>query len=553
MIPALRHESYWTSDAAFQRTFLRRVGSASRDFALPLVERMGERAAFEAAPLGSIADREEPKLETHDRLGNRVDRVMFHPAYHKLEQLSYGEGIVQLKYDAGVRAQHGAVLHTLGFGLGYLFAQAEAGLYCPICMTDGAARLLELHAPQALREELLPRLTTRVMTRHFSGAMFLTETSGGSDVGAFTTVARPAGGATESGSEWSLTGSKWFCSNVNAQVILTLARPEGAGPGTRGLGLFVIVRDPDEGPLEGFRVERIKRKLGVRSMATGEVVLDKVRARLVAGEGAGFRAMSDMINLSRLYNAVTAVALLRRALSEAAHHGRERWAFGRPLVEHPLFAQQVAFVAARHRAALHLVFDAVAALDGADNGDERAARAARLLTAAAKYHTGSVAVWGSSQCLEALGGNGYIEDWPLARILRDAQVLPIWEGTSNIQLLDMHRALHRDRAHEPVLEGLDVLVERVTDAALREVTRNELALLREALVAAADRTEAPRGMRALADRLCWLHGVITLAGGPEAEPAMARLLAAAGPGLDEGPGPWNAVPAGWETEIVRTL
>jgi alkylation response protein AidB-like acyl-CoA dehydrogenase len=536
---------------------LSRLGE-HREFAVPLLERMGELAAREIAPLAGIADREQPRLESFDARGVRVDHVDFHPAYRRMEELSYGEGLVSLKYDPEVRRRHGAVVHTLGFAMSYLFAQAECGLFCPLCMTDGAARVLSLHAPADVRDELLPRLTTKDVSRLYTGAMFLTEIQGGSDVGATSTRAVPDGDA------WRLSGRKWFCSNVNAQVILTLARPDGAESGTSGLGLFVIVRDPAAGgaPLDGFRIDRLKPKLGVRSMATGEVTLESVRARLIAGPPrSGFRAMSDMINLSRLYNSLGAVACVRRGLYEAGHHARERQAFGRRLVDHPLQAQVLAMVASRHRSAMYLVFDAIGHVDAADAGDDERARRARLLVPLAKYHTGGLTVWGCSQCLEAVGGNGYIEEFPLARLLRDAQVLPIWEGSSNIQLLDILRVLRKERAHDLLGADIRARLESASGAgraaagaarrAEAELAAVSAGLERAAASAAAD--APPADMRNLADRLAWLYGISGLLGGPDPEPQMAELLLAAGPGLGEGSGPWRAVPDGFAREVALAL
>ncbi len=494
-IPSPPRTSYWEAELEL-RTLLERVLPAPT-FAMlrPRLEAMGKIAAEEVADLAAIADREGPKLVSRDSRGERVDRVVYHPAYHRMEEIAYGAGIVAIKYDPAVRRDHGAHAHVMGFALGYLFSQADSGLFCPVCMTDGLARVVERHGSPAMKDRVLPRLVTTSRRDLWQGAMFLTEKGGGSDVGAATeTVAR------KDGAGWRLHGEKWFCSNVDAEAILALARPEGAPGGTFGLGLFLVT------DRTGVVIHRLKEKLGVRSMPTGEVTFEGASAELVGGPGEGFKQMADMISLSRLYNAVASVACMRRALHEALHWSRNRTAFGRTIATHPLARARLAEIAAEQVASLHLVFHTAAELDRADAGDEAAALRVRILTPLAKYACGKLAVWAASECIEIVGGNGYIEDWPLARILRDAQVLPVWEGTSNIQILDVLRASLKGDADMALLadlerRGADVAALRREGEALRKLEggAREIAarvyadhLAREAAAACADeaRTEA---------------------------------------------------------------
>src|SRR5258706_753282 len=228
----------------------RKLDDAAWQWAEPQLAAMGERAAREVAPLAAIADRESPRLVTHDASGQRIDRVDYHPSYRAMERIAYGSGMIAMKYSDH---PHRRDAHVIGFALGYLFAMAEMGLYCPLCMTDGVARVVSRNGTEETKARVVPRLASADVATLWTGGMFLTERAGGSDVGANETVARRDAGGT-----WRLTGHKWFCSNVDAQAVLVTARPEGAPEGTRGLRTFLLL--PRGNP--GVTIDRIKEKLG---------------------------------------------------------------------------------------------------------------------------------------------------------------------------------------------------------------------------------------------------------------------------------------------------
>jgi len=435
-IPGPPTLSYWDASPLFRELCKRKLGDAAFDRIQPALAEMGCRAAFEVAPLAAIADREQPRLVTHDARGERIDRVDYHPAYREMERIAYGSGMVAMKYDSMPDPD----ATFTGFALGYLFAMAEMGLYCPLCMTDGVARVVSRYGTHAQIERVVPRLASRDAATLWTGGMFLTERAGGSDVGANETIARRKHGA------WRLTGHKWFCSNVDAEAVLVTARPEGAEPGTRGLRTFLLLTENNL----GVRIERLKEKLGVRSMPTGEVTLDDAPAE----EIGGFAAIAEMMNLSRLYNSVAAVAVMGRAILEARSYIEQRKAFGRPVIEHPLAHDTLAELEEEHHGALLMTFEAVDALRRADAGDEVAARLLRILIPIVKAYTGKLAVACVSEAMELIGGNGYIEESPMPRLLRDAQVLPIWEGTTNILVLDALRVARKERGHELLLDRI---------------------------------------------------------------------------------------------------
>jgi acyl-CoA dehydrogenase len=448
-IPEQPTESYWTASPDFRALCQRKLSAEAFAWAEPQLESMGERAAKEVAPLAMIADREQPRLITHDARGERVSRIEYDPSYREMQRIAYGSGMIAMKYQTH---DHSRSAPFVGFALGYLFAMAESGLYCPLCMTDGVARVLTRHGSHEQVMRVVPHLTSTDPATLWTGGMFLTERAGGSDVGANATVARKDADGT-----WRLTGHKWFCSNVDAEAVLVTARVDGGdGTGTKGLRTFLLLTRDNP----GFTIERLKEKLGVRSMPTGEVTLTDAPAE----EVGGFAAMTDMLNLSRLYNAVASVGVIGRAVYEARHYIERRQVFGRPVIEWPLAQETFFDLEAEHVAAMLLTFETVDILCRADAGDADCARMLRILTPIVKAVTGKLAVPCVSEAMELIGGNGYIEDSPMPRLLRDAQVLPIWEGTTNILVLDALRVMNKEGAHELLLSRIRKQFPRETDA-----------------------------------------------------------------------------------------
>ena len=282
--------------------------------------------------------------------------------------------------------------------------------------------------------------------------MFMTEQAAGSDVGATATVAR------REGAHWLLTGDKWFCSNADADVALVLARPEGAPTGTKGLSLFLLPRLLPGGAPNRYRIVRLKDKLGTRDMASGEIRLDGALAYLVGEPERGFVQMADMINTSRLSNGMRAAGMMRRALTEAQFVAARRTAFGKVLADLPLMRRQLLKLMVPAEAARSMLFFAAAALEAADAGDEAARRRVRILTPLMKFRACRDARRVTGDAMEVRGGGGYIEEWPDARLLRDAHLGSIWEGTSNIVALDVARAIRKEGALEALAGGLDRLV-----------------------------------------------------------------------------------------------
>jgi acyl-CoA dehydrogenase len=413
----------------------------------PHLEQLGAQAGGVLDSLAQTADKHPPTLEHRTRSGVDAQRIVKHPAYIELERAAFSQyGLAAMSHRGGVLGWDRPMPATAKYALTYLFVQAEFGLCCPLSMTDSLTRTLRKFGDPALVERFLPKLTTQVFDDLHQGAMFMTEQGAGSDVAATTTRAAPDGEA------YRLYGDKWFCSNPDAALAMVLARIDGAPEGMAGVSLFLLPRTLEDGSANAYRIIRLKDKLGTRSMASGEIRLEGARAYRVGEAGRGFQQMADMVNNSRLSNGVRAAGLMRRAVSEALFIARERRAFGKSLLEMPLMRRQLAKLILPAEQARTMVFQTADALKRADAGETGAYPLARILTPLIKFRACRDARKVTGDAMEVRGGCGYIEDWSDPRLVRDAHLGSIWEGTSNIVALDVLRAIRRERAL-PALEA----------------------------------------------------------------------------------------------------
>ncbi len=398
------------------------------------LRQMGELAGGELYEL-QLADRlNEPRLTQWDAWGNRIDQIELTPLWQRAEKIAAEMGVVAAAYEGG----YGRFARLYQFALAYLFHPSTDMYMCPLAMTDGAARALLRSGNQELIERAVPHLTSRDPAQFWTSGQWMTESTGGSDVGLSETVARL--GTDE---VWRLFGQKWFTSATTSQMALTLARPEGNGSGGKGLALFYVETQGEDGRLQNIEISRLKDKLGTRKVPTAELVLKGSRAIPVMGLQNGVRNIVPMLHLTRTWNAVSSVAFMRRGMALARDYARKRVAFGSALAQKPLHVDTLATLQAETEAAFHLTFYLVE-LIGKDEANELSGEEAallRLLTSLAKLTTGRQAVMVASEVLEAHGGAGYVEDTGLPMLLRDSQVLPIWEGTTNVLSLDVLRAL----------------------------------------------------------------------------------------------------------------
>jgi alkylation response protein AidB-like acyl-CoA dehydrogenase len=422
----------------------------------PELDAMGEAAAGGLARLGAEAEAAPPRLVQFDPWGRRVDRIEVSAAWRELLKAQARAGLVAVAYDG----RHGAHGRVLQHALLHLYGPSSAVASCPLAMTDAAVRVLLDHAPAELRERVVPLLTSRDPERAWTSGQWMTEREGGSDVGRTATVAR----RDEQG-RWRLHGVKWFTSATTADCALALARPEGGEDGSSGLGLFLVEAvDPLTGRWqlgETILVNRLKDKLGTRAMPTAELTLAGAVATPVGGVEAGLKKITGMLNVTRVHNGISAAAGMRRGVELAATYARVREAFGHRLQDLPLHRETLVDLAVEAEAAFVLVARAAELLGRAEHGlaSEREQRALRALIPVVKLLTAKDAVAHASEVVECFGGAGYIEDTGIPRLLRNAQVLPIWEGTTNVLSLDLARAERTDQAVTALLDDLEAQLE----------------------------------------------------------------------------------------------
>lgn len=417
-----------------------------------------------------LADRlNEPRLTQWDPWGNRIDQIQVTSLWQAAERIAAEYGLVATVYEQ----KYGRFSRLHQAALAYLFTPSTDIYSCPLAMTDGAARTLLVSRNQVLIDRVVPHLTSRQPERFWTSGQWMTELTGGSDVGLTQTIATPD---PNNPLLWRLFGRKWFTSAVNSQIALTLARPAGNPPGGRGLALFYLELRDAQGQLQDIRVERLKDKLGTRKVPTAELTLDGTPAELIMGTTDGVKNITPLLNVTRLWNGISAAALMRRSVALALDYAKRRIAFGAPLSEKPLHIDTLEGMQAETEAAFHFAFF-VAELTGkleSNEISEDEAALLRLLIPLMKLTTAKQAVSVTSEALEAFGGAGYVEDTGLPVLLRDAQVLPIWEGTTNVLALDALKALGtEDRAlqvlkHEvqSCATNVDVTLASLLDTAL---------------------------------------------------------------------------------------
>ena len=432
--PPLIDYNLFDSDLPLRESLEREGGSWAHD----MVSDLGRLAGTEEAiRWGFQANANPPQLHTHDRFGNRIDEVEFHPAWHRLMEVAVGHGLHALPWREPRPGAHAA--RAAAF---YVWSQVEGGHGCPVSMTYAALPVLRNQPELAARWEPLitslandPGLRTPASKR---GALFgkaMTERQGGSDVRANTTHADPVDGG-GSGGEYLLTGHKWFCSAPMCDAFLVLAQAPG------GLSCFLLPRVLDDGERNRFHIERLKDKLGNRSNASAEILLDGAWAVMVGEEGRGVRTIIDMVNHTRLDCVIGSASLMRQAVAQATHHAAHRSAFGKLLCEQPLMVNVLADIAVESEATTLLMMRLAGAFDRTSDPHEAAFK--RLALAVAKYWTCKRAIGVVAEALECHGGNGYVEESIMPRLYREAPLNSIWEGSGNVNALDVLRAMVRE-------------------------------------------------------------------------------------------------------------
>ena len=436
----------FTTHPALVAAVEREAGAAQHERLSALGERLGRAEMF---ALADAANRNPPVLQLFDRFGRRRDAVEFHPSWHELLKRLVAEGLHTGPWvDSPPHAQGAHAARAAGY---MLWAEIENGTQCPATMTYGAVPALA-RQPEDFGE-WLPLLLSReydsrfIPTKQKRGALMgmgMTEKQGGSDVRSNTTRAEPAG-ARGPGREYRLTGHKWFFSAPMCDAFLVLAQTAG------GLSCFFMPRHLPDGSLNTLRLQRLKDKVGNRSNASSEVEFNATYAVLVGEEGRGIPTILKMGIYTRLDNAVASAGLMRHCVSQAVHHARERSVFGRLLIDQPLMRNVLADLALECEAAVVLAMRLARTFDARDDAAEILLR--RVLTPAAKYWICKRAPGVCAEAMEVFGGNGYVEEGPLARRFRESPLNSIWEGSGNVMCLDVLRALAREPGAREALEA----------------------------------------------------------------------------------------------------
>lgn len=473
-----RHENAWSSDE-FLQSYLRRLLPTDLLGQIePDLNRFGERVAGDIWRLGRECEENPPTLRQYDAWGKRIDQIITCSAWKAQKAISAEEGLIAIPYEQK-QGEYSRVYQAAKL---YLYSPAS-GLYsCPLAMTDGAAKTIQsqgLALPEAWHH-----LTSRSPEEFWTAGQWMTERRGGSDVGQGTeTVALK-----QVEGSYSLHGYKWFSSATDSDMALTLARvmdSQGSTQaGSNGLSMFYVKLRNELGQLNNIQVVKLKNKLGTRQLPTAELLLDGTRAEMVSDEGRGVASISSMLTITRLHNIISSVAGMRKILSLARDFATRRQAFRQRIDRHPLHIQSLARMEVETRGCCILMLDLARQMGQHDSGciPDQELLLLRLMTPVAKFYTGKMAVATISEGLECFGGQGYIEDTGLPCMLRDAQVLPIWEGTSNVMSLDVVRAISKTRG-----EALTAFYSRVSGIVATAEGHAELGACAEKLQVAVTR------------------------------------------------------------------
>jgi acyl-CoA dehydrogenase len=481
-----QQENFFLSDPNFLRLLNFYKGDKWLDQRKQEFSDFGERCATILNQAAEINNRNEnlPRLERHDGVGQVKEEIDHHPSYVECGRVIYGSGMMKLQ------AEPGSFFHSLA--LFYLSNQnSEAGHNCPVACTAGVVRVLSRVVEPKLREKFLPQLVDPNFDTNHTGAQFLTEIQGGSDVG--TNDCRVVAGDTPG--SYRLSGEKWFCSSADADIFLITARFDAALPGTKGLGLFLVPRRLEDGTINGFSFRRLKDKLGTRSMASGEMDFEGAVAYAVGPVERGFKTvMENVIHLSRIYNTLAVAGGARRGYKTALSYAQHRRAFGKAIVEYPLVLETLARLRVDSAAMLSGAMyccdqqDRVDTLSGAETDDPNEALLyQRTLANLNKYRSAYTNTLGACRAIEILGGNGAIESFSiLPRLLRDAIVSENWEGTHNTLFMQTLKDISRYRVDEIFAKRMDGLISTLEGDSLgdaRDLLSDRLTRLRGSVAA----------------------------------------------------------------------
>lgn len=465
--PVLKNQ--FTQDPLLARYLKKKLPDDVAQAVFPHLNEMGELAAGPMLSWAEEAERNPPVHIPYDPWGRRIDDIRVSSGWKKMEEIAATHGLIATGYER----KFSEFSRLYQMSLLYLYHPSSAFFSCPLAMTDGATRAIELYGDEQMKNKAYKNLTSRDPGKFWTSGQWMTEKSGGSDVSGTSTAAK------KNGNHYSLSGVKWFTSATTSQMAMTLARPEGAEAGSRGLSLFYLELRNPQGQLQNIRIHRLKDKLGTKALPTAELSLEGTPAQVVGGEGNGVRKISSLFNITRIYNSICSLAQMRRGIELAIEYSKIRVAFGRKLMEHPLHVQTLSDMQLEWMGCFHLVMKAVELLGKEECGKATETDSAllRVLTPLSKLYTGKAVVAVSSEVLECFGGAGYIEDTGMPRLLRDAQTLSIWEGTTNVLSLDMLRAFEKEKGFEAIQKDLITRLKSLKNAEAQKILTEALSQL----------------------------------------------------------------------------
>ncbi|MBO9131492.1 acyl-CoA dehydrogenase family protein [Bacillus sp. 165] len=439
--------NWYTDDPILTRYAQRYLSEIVLTYVESAFQETGRLAAGPIDKRAVHTDRDgAPKLIRYNRKGEEINEIWYNEGYLQTVKDGYGTGVLSYRYDANAPEKIPFMVNSI---LLYMLCEAENGFTCPVGLSQSVAFVLEKFGSVEQKQEYLSRLAAIDPDIHEQGATFLTEIQGGSDVGATETK------AIKQGDHYLLTGEKWFASNCDAEIAITLARVNDK-PSTRGLGLFLVPRTLPDGTRNNVTIRRLKDKLGVRAVASGELILNEAIGFLIGEEENGFKYMAEALNVSRLGTSLAGLGVARRAFLEAAIYTSQRNTFGKTINRFPMVQETLTNMITEIEAGWAVssqmirLFDKVHTYGNHSMGDYTLLR---ILLSLAKYRCSELGVSATKDALELHGGNGYIEEYVTPRLLRDAIVNPVWEGTANIQSLEVLKTLQKGGT-EPFMADL---------------------------------------------------------------------------------------------------
>ncbi|WP_107923715.1 acyl-CoA dehydrogenase family protein [Lysinibacillus parviboronicapiens] len=473
-----RTSNFFTENDTLQKVLELMLDEEFHDYAMRELTDFGELCAGEIDERAKHTDKTgEPRLQRYNAYGEEVSEIWVNDGYKRTIEETYNTGIVGYVHkEIPQLGRKGNYVYS--FAQGYLLSHAEPGFYCPVTLSMATAYLLDHYASDEVRERFLPHVCATGDTKLYEGATFLTERQGGSDVGANVVK------AVHDGKQFRLYGEKYFASNAGmCGVAMVLARMEDAPKGSKGLTLFAVPWHQEDGTINHLRIRRLKDKLGVKAVPSGEVEFDGAFAYVVGDPNKGIYYMLEALNLSRICNAVASIGIMRRGYLEAKHYVTNRYAFGQPLTQYPMIQDTLGKFAAKLHVEVATVFDVIQLYDKVTSGqgNKQDIIMNRLNIAIMKKEAAEQALHYASEAIELHGGNGYIEDFVTPRLLRDAQVLTVWEGTANILALELIRLVEKFQAHELFVQVMQERLASLSASPLLQIVSEQLEKLEENL------------------------------------------------------------------------